>query len=73
MHGERIKIKILPVLALDDFDMKECVIKVDNKINETISCLGQLIYKLTIHLPALKGRTRLIAPRKFQLLVILNW
>jgi len=72
MYGSMI-IQILLVLVFDDFDMEGCVIKVNNKINETISCLGELIYKFTIDLPALKDRARLIAPREFQLLVILNW
>ena len=47
--------------------------KVGNKINEKISCLGEMMSKLTINLPALEGGTRLIAPREIQLLVILNW
>jgi hypothetical protein len=64
---------ILPVLVRDYFDVKGCVIKADNKENETISCLGELMCKLTTNVAGLKGRARVIAPREFQLLVILNW
>ena len=35
------------ILVFDDFDMKECLTKVDNKINEAVSCLGELICKHT--------------------------
>jgi hypothetical protein len=44
-------------------DMKGCVIKVDNKVNETINCVDGLMFKLTLNLPALEDRARLIAPR----------
>lgn len=52
--------------------MRVCVIKVDNKIKKTIRCLAELMCKLTINVPALEGRARIIAPRDFQLLVIMN-
>jgi len=65
--------RILLDQVLDDFEMRGCVIKVGNKINETISCSVELMFKLIINLPALQGRVRLIAPRDFQLLLILNW
>lgn len=31
------------LLLLDDFDMKGCAIKVDNKINDKMNCLGELM------------------------------
>jgi len=65
--------RILLVLVLDKFDMRGCVIKVGNKINEKISCLVELMCKITMNVPALEGRARLISPREFQLLVIMNW
>ena len=65
--------RILVVLVFDDFDVKGCVIKVDKKVNETSSYLGELMCKFTINLSALEGRARLIAPRGFQLLLSLNW
>lgn len=55
--------RILLVLVLDKFDMRGCVIKVDNKINEKIICLVELMCKLILNIPALEGRARLIAPR----------
>jgi len=65
--------RILLVLVLDNFDMRGCVIKVDNKINEKISCLVELMCKLILNIPALEGRARLIAPRLFHLLLITIW